>query len=152
MDDICLLDVLDVVAAVVAARLAGVCACFTKHAARQIPVVADVDHLVAFAAASLEIFSHVGTSNATHQVLDASLPLEAADGECLEVHVVDDGFAEVAAVVAVVVGVGHEVHTANVVFDLSDALLDLVARHIDVFLRGGKNTFYSFQKKAFQFF
>lgn len=73
------LDVLDVVAAVVAASLAGVCALGTKHLAWQIPVVADVDHLIAVSTASLEILGHVSAVDATHQILDASLPLEAAD-------------------------------------------------------------------------
>jgi hypothetical protein len=46
-------NVLDVVTAVVAAGLAGVRASFAEHAARQVAVVADVDHLVALTATSL---------------------------------------------------------------------------------------------------
>jgi hypothetical protein len=123
-------DVLDVVAAVVAACLAGVRARFTEHAVGQVAIVADVDHLVALAAASLVRFRHSLAVDAAHQVLDAAIPLVAACRDCLEVHAVDDCVAEVAAVVAVVVGNGHEVHAANVFLDLGNALLDLVACHV----------------------
>jgi len=123
-------DVLDVVAAVVAASLAGVCASFTEHAVRQVAIVADVDHLVALAAASLVRFRHSLAVDAAHQVLDAAFPLVSACRDCLEVHAVDDCVAEVAAVVAVVVVLGHEVHAADVFLDLGNALLDLVACHV----------------------
>ncbi len=154
-DGLRLLNVLDWVAAIVAARGVLVCARSTEHLARQVPVVANVDHNIALAAASLEIFRHVRAVDATHQVLDAAFPLVATDRECLEVHVVDNVVAEVAAVVAVVVLHGHEVHTADHLLNLGNAFLDLDARHVGLlmlFARRRGNDFDSFQKKHFNFF
>lgn len=125
-------DVVNVVSAVVAACAHGLDTLVARHIARQVAVVADVDNLVALITSALMCLGNNGAANTAHQVLDAALPLVAARRDCPEVHAVDDCVAEVAAVVAVVVGLGHEAGRSEFVLDLADALLDIVACHFDV--------------------
>lgn len=138
------------VSAVVAARVDSVLAPVALHFVWQVSVVADVDHLVAVDTSGPVCLRNHGAADATNQVHDATCP---ANGNGLVVHGLNGRVALVAAVVAVVVFLADEVGMTAPVLDCADAFLDVVdACHVDVFLRGRRNAFYLFQKKAFQFF
>lgn len=78
LDDFRRIDVVDVVSAVVAACVNRIHTLVAGYRVWQVPVVADVNHLVAVGASSLVCLRNHGAADAANQVLDVAFPLVAA--------------------------------------------------------------------------